>query len=96
MSFHTVFASALFAVRWALFWGYRRIVLCGVPLTGDQSLRPDGSTITDSKDYMRYREDWIKRTVRDIKPLPLNGYVRSMSGWTREQFGAPESEFLEA
>jgi hypothetical protein len=57
---------------------------------------PDGSTIEDLRDYNCYHEDWIKQTVRDIKPLPLDGYVRSMSGWTREHFGAPTKEFLEA
>lgn len=89
-------SSSLFAVRWALFWGYRRIVLCGVPLAGRHSLLPDGSMIEDPRDYNCYHEDWIKQTVRDIKPLPLDGYVRSMSGWTREHFGAPTKEFLEA
>jgi hypothetical protein len=86
-------SSSMYAVRWALFWGYRRIVLCGVPLTGDQTLHPDGTTTKECKGYHVYYDGW--EVV--MKRIPeLTDYVRSMSGWTRETFGEPTREFLEA
>jgi hypothetical protein len=85
-------SSSMYAVRWALYWGYRRIVLCGVPLTGDQTMKMDGSTEKICKGYFVYRDGWEAM----MKKLPLTECVRSFSGWTREQFGAPESKFLEA
>jgi hypothetical protein len=73
-------SSSLFAVRWALYCGYRRIVLCGVPLTG---VGPCG-------DYARFRAGW----ETNLDTWPLRECVRSMSGWTRELLGAPDDEFL--
>lgn len=83
-------SSSLLAVQWALFWGYRRIVLCGVPLTGDQSLLSDGSSRTDRAGYECYRKKWKAKREH----LPLDECVRSMSGWTRDTFGCPDEEFL--
>ena len=82
----------MYAVRWALYWGYRRIVLCGVPLTGDQSMMTDGTTAKLCKGYHVYHDGWEEM----MKKLPLAECVRSMSGWTRETFGGPTREFLEA
>jgi hypothetical protein len=85
-------SSSMYAVRWALYWGYRRIALCGVPLTGHQSMALDGETIRSNAGYTVYRDGWEAM----MKKLPLTECVRSFSGWTRKQFGAPESKFLEA
>jgi hypothetical protein len=83
-------SSALFMVRWALFWGYRRVVLCGVPLEGHQGVMPDGSMSNDPGGYHVYRKGWVAQE----KHLPLAECVRSMSGWTRDRYGAPDAEFL--
>jgi hypothetical protein len=85
-------SSSMYAIRWALYWGYRRIVLCGVPLTGDQTVLTDGTTKKDCKGYHVYHGDWEKQ----MDKLPLAECVRSFSGWTRELLGSPEREFLEA
>lgn len=83
-------SSAMFMVRWALFFGYRRIVLCGVPLEGHQGVLPDGSMSNDPGGYHVYRKGWVAKE----KHLPITDCVRSMSGWTRDRYGAPDEEFL--
>jgi hypothetical protein len=72
-------SSALLGVQAALRMGYRRIIICGCPLTGKG---PNGAT------YENFRNGWQHR----IKEL--EGRVRSMSGWTREFLGSPTEEWL--
>ena len=86
-------SSALLAAAWALFWGYRRVILCGCPLTGAEALFDDGSVFTDSCSVPceGYRAAW---TAAMLKGLPLARHVRSMSGWTRGLLGEPTPEWL--
>ena len=78
-------SSGLFATKVALEQGATRVVCCGVPLVKaaahffDPSPWPSGEA---------YRGGWIKHEAE------LMGRVRSMSGWTREYFGAPDEEWL--
>lgn len=83
-------SSGLFAVLIALEHGYDKLVLCGVPLEGDQrhGYKDDPGVVKATTDYKHYRGGWLMR--RDY----LIRHVRSMSGWTRETFGAPDAEWL--
>lgn len=79
-------STGLIAVKGLLEIGVQKIVLAGVPLT-----KQDGH-FYDSKEWSqaeRYRRGWNKRVDQ------LTPHVRSMSGWTREVFGAPTREWLE-
>lgn len=62
-----------------------KIVLCGIPM--ENTPRYDDSSAW--REAKVYHGAWL-----EIKPV-LAPYVRSMSGWTREQFGAPTKEWLE-
>jgi len=72
-------SSALMGAQAAVKLGYRRIVLCGCPMTG-KSVKNDN--------YETFRAGW------EQKKKFLNGRVRSMSGWTKELLGAPTEEWL--
>lgn len=78
-------SSGLFAVKVALELGYRKIILCGVPMDPVQ------------KHFIRhaywnavhpFRPAW-ERNHQKIAP-----YVRSFSGWTAQRLGRPSVEFL--
>jgi hypothetical protein len=77
--------SALLAVKVLRDHGFDRIVLAGVPMSraGGHFVRREPWADAD-----KYREAWAVVAPR-IAP-----YVRSMSGWTRETFGAPDAAFL--
>ena len=77
-------SSALYATRIALEEGWDRVILCGVPLTGRESL----GIYADQTGYQVYRVGWEKH-LNEIKD-----YVRSMSGWTKELLGEPTAEWL--
>ncbi len=72
--------SAMTAVLAALDLGYERIVLAGVPLTGNA---PEGNP------YEAFRRGWLDRKDE------LLGTVKSMSGWTRELLGSPPPAWLQ-
>jgi hypothetical protein len=72
-------SSALLGAQAALKLGYRRIVLCGCPMTG---------TNIKNSNYESFRPGW------EEKKKYLDDRVRSMSGWTRELLGAPTEEWL--
>lgn len=72
-------SSAITGTLAALKLGYRKICLCGCPLTGNA---PGGNP------YEEFREGW--QAKRD----ELAGIVKSMSGWTRELLGGPTGEWL--
>jgi hypothetical protein len=64
--------------------GLRRIVLCGVPMDGQgHAGRPTGGWAA----WSSHRAAWLEKPE-------LSGVVRSLSGWTREVFGAPTAEWL--
>lgn len=72
-------SSALLGTQAALRLGYRRIVLCGCPLTG--------VSLKGSK-YETFQRGWTARK-KEVAP-----YVRSMSGWTAAFLGKPTVEWL--
>jgi hypothetical protein len=79
-------SSALFAVEIALRLGYRRLVLCGVPLEGQFTLQENGeeSRIRKGGDLVKaFQPAWLRHFPE------LEMHVRSMSGWTKELFGEP-------
>lgn len=61
-----------------------RIVLCGIPLTDT----PRYDDVRPWEEVEPYRKTWIEALPR------LKTKVRSMSGWTREQLGAPDETWL--
>jgi hypothetical protein len=79
-------SSGLFAVQVALSEGYKKIIACGIPMTVD-----DGHFERRQKwqSAIKFREGWTRHRD-EIKP-----YFRSMSGWTREQFGEPDEFWLQ-
>ena len=72
-------SSSLLGVLAALRMGYRRIILCGCPLTGNNA---KGSK------YETFQAAWQAFSKE------LAGRVRSMSGWTAEFLGRPTEEWL--
>jgi hypothetical protein len=84
-------SSGLYAVLVALELGYQKLVLCGIPLEGQERFdyKEDSSkVITAQTDYQHYRLGWNQN--RDL----LQKHVRSMSGWTKELLGEPDAEWL--
>lgn len=69
--------GALAAIR----LGYKKIILCGCPLTGDCPTHKGNK-------YETFRAGWTAK-LSIVKP-----FVRSMSGWTRELLGEPTEEWL--
>lgn len=78
-------SSGLFAVKIARELGFTHIILCGVPMTVEDKHVVRG---VDWKAAYGFRRAWPAR----VPSLKL--YVRSMSGWTREQFGLPTQQWL--
>ena len=78
-------SSGLLAVAVALELGFRRIVLCGVPMTAEGEHYDRAGLWIDAGNY---RRAWLDRAG------VLAGRVRSMSGWTRDMLGEPDSAWL--
>lgn len=72
-------SSALLGAQAAIRLGYKRIVLCGCPLTG---VNAKGSK------YDSFQSGW-KARQKEVAP-----FVRSMSGWTADYLGKPTAEWL--
>lgn len=75
-------SSAFLGAQAGVGMGYKKIILCGCPMTGANH---------DPKNKERYevfQAGWIK--FKDM----LQGKVRSMSGWTKEFLGCPTEEWL--
>lgn len=79
--------SGLLAVMAAIGAGCETIVLAGIPLTNDAGRFYEEG---DFRDAPAYQKNWEAR-AETLKPL-----VRSMSGWTREFFGAPDKDWVKA
>ena len=78
-------SSGLFACKIARQLGFERIILCGVPM------EPSAKHVVRGQPWpagVTFRRGW-ERHKEEIKP-----FVRSMSGWTAEQFGRPSVETL--
>jgi hypothetical protein len=72
-------SSSIVGTLAALAMGYKKIVLCGVPLTG---LAFEGNS------YEAFRPGWEYHLNKFL------GKVKSTSGWTQELLGAPTEEWL--
>lgn len=80
-------SSGLLAVKVARQIGFKRVILCGVPMEPEAGHFIRGHAWTAAQ---AFRKGW-ERHRAEIAPL-----VRSMSGWTRQLFGAPDAGFLSA
>ena len=81
-------SSSLFAVRVALRLGYKRVILCGVPLDKNRRFY-DG--------YGRKSEicDRATEISWQMAKAELGDKVRSMSGKTRDILGEPTKEWVD-
>lgn len=79
----------LFAVKVGRQLGYSKFILCGVPMT------------VEDEHYKRkarwnactaFQKAWTSRSGE----LSLPQCVRSMSGWTRQQLGFPDAEWMQS
>lgn len=73
-------SSSLLGVLAGIKYGYKKIILCGCPLTGKND---------KEYDYAHFRAGWTAK-MKEIKDV-----TRSMSGWTRDILGAVDKEWLE-
>lgn len=80
-------SSGLFMVKIARELGYTHIILCGIPMTieGEHFARNQRWNAAPG-----FQRGWLR--VR----AALRPFVRSMSGWTKEYFGAPDAEWIAA
>jgi len=84
-------SSGLFTILIALELGYDRLILCGIPLEGQERFgykEDTSAVVTAQTDYKHYRKGWNQQQGL------LSDHVRSMSGWTKETFGEPTAEWL--
>jgi hypothetical protein len=79
-------SSGLLATKVAIEIGATRIVLCGVPISGDLGHFVRNAPWQAAKGFQR---GWLRNKA-------ALGNVRSMSGWTRELLGAPDEGWLTA
>lgn len=80
-------SSGLFAVKVALLeLGYNRIVLCGIPMDKTYGRIDDRSPVWTGAEAFKPA---FLDVLEELRP-----YVRSMSGWTAQQFGLPTREWL--
>ena len=75
-------SSAFLGAQAGVGMGYKKIILCGCPMTGANN------DPNKKERYDTFQKGWIKFV--DM----LQGRVRSMSGWTKEFLGAPTEEWL--
>jgi hypothetical protein len=78
-------SSGLFAVQVARRKGHHKIIACGVPMTVDGN---HFERRVKWQSAIGFRAGWLQHKA-EIAP-----YFRSMSGWTREIFGAPDDKWL--
>lgn len=80
-------SSGLLMVKIARELGYVHIILCGVPMTveGNHFARQQKWNAASG-----FRKGWA-RVQGSLRP-----FLRSMSGWTMEHFGAPNYDWLKA
>lgn len=78
-------SSGLFMVKIALEQGFTHVILCGVPMT------VEGDHIIRHKPW-NSAGGFVRGWQRHIREIRAN--VRSMSGWTQEQLGAPDYIWL--
>lgn len=79
-------STGLFCVKVMREHGFTHIILCGVPMTVEAN-----HFVREGQPWnaaLGFRRGWIAR-LNQLRP-----YVRSWSGWTREQFGEPTEDWL--
>jgi len=78
-------SSGLFAVQVARRKGHRKIIGCGVPMTVDGN---HFERHIKWQSAIAFRDGW-KQRKNEIAP-----YFRSLSGWTRQEFGEPDADWI--
>lgn len=78
-------SSGLFAVQVARSKGFNKIIVCGVPMTVEDS---HFERHQKWQSAIGFRDGWNKHK-NEIAP-----YVRSMSGWTRGLLGEPSEDWI--
>jgi hypothetical protein len=76
----------LFGVKIARELGYTKIICVGIPMTVEA--RHFLRTGYDWRPALAFRKGWMRNKYQ------LLAYVRSTSGWTQEQFGAPTLDWV--
>jgi hypothetical protein len=79
-------SSGLFAVQVAKHEGHTKIIGCGIPMTVEGSHFERRQRWSSA---IGFRDGWL-RCKNEIAP-----FFRSLSGWTREQFGSPDEGWLQ-
>ena len=86
-------SSGLLAVFTAIQEGYEQLILCGVPMEGNETLQANDKIETRTRGrrgmdaFERFRHPW------KLNEKIIRQHVRSMSGWTREFFGGIDEPF---
>jgi len=84
-------SSGLYATLTAISRGFERLILCGIPLEGDETIQANEKIETRRSirepAFNRFRRPWV------VNHDYLAKRVRSMSGWTRELLGGPGVSF---
>lgn len=80
-------SSGLLCVKIARELGFVKVILCGVPMTveGNHVVRKSRWNAAHG-----FRRGWMREMAK------LRPFVRSLSGWTAEQFGQPDREWIDA
>ena len=78
-------SSSFLASQVAVGLGYKKIVLCGCPLQGNNLHS------SNKNKYEVFQKGWMKHA---IKVFGVDK-VRSMSGWTKQFLGDPTKEWIE-
>ena len=93
----TLATSGGSAIKIALKMGYSRIVLCGMPMNGGDGYFAESAIEQDEPRFglepadCDYIQGYQKKLIEFVENNPeALERVRSMSGFTRELFGAPE------
>lgn len=77
--------SGITAIELAYLLGYRRIMLCGVPMD-------DSGYFYQPKKNPSLYDKWRKRELRDVANK-MNWCIKSFSGYTKELYGEPPDEW---
>jgi len=72
-------SSAIVGSLWALQQGFKKIILCGCPLSGNA---------IEGNPYEAFRPGWQYHFNK------VKGRVKSMSGWTAELLGKPTLDWV--
>lgn len=88
---NTVGSAGLWSIRLCLHYKwYERIILCGIPID-DQPRFYDAPWIKQIYSCTSVRYCWDEVIAHNLIDKDR---IRSMSGWTKEQFGQPEKDWL--